>query len=151
MSEEECYKQLRELRWPDEVICPHCRSTDCAEIGRASKNKATMRYRCHSCDTNFNDLTKTIFQSSHVNLKHWMCCLYLMGLNVSNSQIAQELDINLRTVQDMCNKLRQKVLEERPEVQLSGEVELDEVYVVAGHKGHPEAVKKKGVRADQGD
>jgi hypothetical protein len=23
-------------------------------------------------------------------------------------------------------------------------VECDEVYVVAGHKGHPEAVKKKG-------
>ena len=27
---------------------------------------------------------------------------------------------------------------------LSGEVECDEVYVVAGHQGHPEAVKKKG-------
>ena len=26
---------------------------------------------------------------------------------------------------------------------LEGEVECDEVYVVAGHKGHPEAVKKK--------
>ena len=25
-----------------------------------------------------------------------------------------------------------------------GEVESDEVYVVAGHKGHPEAVEKKG-------
>jgi transposase-like protein len=29
-------------------------------------------------------------------------------------------------------------------VQLEGEVELDEVYIVAGHKGNPEAVKKKG-------
>jgi hypothetical protein len=27
-------------------------------------------------------------------------------------------------------------------VVLEGEVECDEVYVVAGHKGHPEAVKK---------
>ncbi|MDP3361803.1 MAG: transposase, partial [Methylobacter sp.] len=27
---------------------------------------------------------------------------------------------------------------------LEGEVECDEVYVVAGHKGQPEAVKKKG-------
>lgn len=31
----------------------------------------------------------------------------------------------------------------QPEPRLSGEVECDEVYVVAGHKGHPEAVKKK--------
>ena len=28
---------------------------------------------------------------------------------------------------------------------LEGEVECDEVYVVAGHKGHPEAVKKRAV------
>jgi hypothetical protein len=30
---------------------------------------------------------------------------------------------------------------------LSGEVEADEVYVVAGHKGHPGAVKKRAARA----
>jgi transposase-like protein len=29
-------------------------------------------------------------------------------------------------------------------VTLSNEVECDEAYVIAGHKGHPEAVKKKG-------
>ncbi len=29
-------------------------------------------------------------------------------------------------------------------MQLSGEVECDEVYVTAGHKGNPDAVKKKG-------
>lgn len=43
----------------------------------------------------------------------------------------------------MCNKLRRKVFEDRPVVQLAGEVELDEVYVVAGHKGYPESVKKR--------
>ena len=69
-----------------------------------------------------------------------------MGLNVSNAQIAKELDISERTVHDMCDKLRRKVFEDRPVVQLSGEVELDEVYVVAGHKGHPEAVKKGKIR-----
>jgi hypothetical protein len=30
----------------------------------------------------------------------------------------------------------------QPEVQLSGDVECNEVYVMAGHKGHPEALKK---------
>jgi hypothetical protein len=32
-------------------------------------------------------------------------------------------------------------------VRLEGEVEIDEVYVVAGHKGNPAAVAKRG---DQG-
>ena len=31
----------------------------------------------------------------------------------------------------------------KPEVTLSCEVECDLVYVVAGHKGHPEAVRKE--------
>ena len=151
MSEDECYKKLRELRWPDGVVCPHCHSKDCEETGRASKKKANLRYHCGSCGKNFNDLTKTIFRSSHVNLKNWMCCLYLMGLNVSNSQISKELDLSERTVHDMCDKLRRKVFEDRPVVQLSGEVELDEVYVVAGHKGHPEAVKKREEQAGDDD
>jgi hypothetical protein len=38
----------------------------------------------------------------------------------------------------------------KPEVTLSGEVECDEVYIVAGHKGHPEAVRKKGGLDDVG-
>jgi hypothetical protein len=34
---------------------------------------------------------------------------------------------------------------------LSGTVESDEVYIVAGHKGHPEAVKKKAETDADGD
>ena len=43
----------------------------------------------------------------------------------------------------MIQRLRQGIVERRPPVVLEGEVECDEVYVVAGHKGHPEAVQKK--------
>ena len=39
----------------------------------------------------------------------------------------------------------------KPEVQLSGDVECDEVYVTAGHKGNPEAVRKKGALDDVTD
>ena len=50
----------------------------------------------------------------------------------------------------MTTALRDGVVLRKPEVALSGEVECDEVYVVAGHKGHPEAVAKKGDRGDAG-
>ena len=72
-----------------------------------------------------------------------------MSLNISNSQIAQELDLNVSDVQKMTRQLRQGVCEKRPDVILNGEVECDEVYVIAGHKGHPDAVKKKTVK-DEG-
>ena len=47
----------------------------------------------------------------------------------------------------MTTLLRDGIVQRKPEVKLEGEVECDEVYVVAGHKGHPEAVRKKGDRA----
>jgi len=46
----------------------------------------------------------------------------------------------------MTSQLRQGLVERQPDVRLDGEVEADEVYVVAGHKGNPAAVQKKSGR-----
>ena len=66
-----------------------------------------------------------------------------MGLNLSNRQISQELNLNKDDAQYMAQILRSGIVENKPEVVLSNEVEFDEVYVVAGHKGNPAAVKKR--------
>ena len=72
-----------------------------------------------------------------------------MGLNLSNLQIAAGPGLNAGDVQDMATALREgiaaraaRTLRAAPQV-LSGEVEMDEVHVVAGHKGNPAAVQKK--------
>ncbi len=44
--------------------------------------------------------------------------------------------------------LRQGLAAKAPEAVLSGEVEIDEVYVVAGHKGNPAAGEKEAARGD---
>ena len=67
----------------------------------------------------------------------------LHGLNLSNEQIAQELGIDPDDAQVMASQLREGIVQRQPEVVLFGEVECDEVYVVAGHKGQHEAVEKK--------
>lgn len=72
-----------------------------------------------------------------------------MGLNLSNRQIAQELRLNPDNVQPMTEQWRGGIVARQPEPFLSGEVEGDEVYVVAGHKGFPDAVKNKAA-ADGG-
>ena len=51
----------------------------------------------------------------------------------------------------MSTILRSGVVDKKPVVKLSGEVECDEVYVVAGHKGNPDAVKKRQGQADATD
>ena len=60
------------------------------------------------------------------------------------------MNLNSDDVQRMTEPLREGIVARQPEPVLAGEVECDEVYIVAGHKGHPEAVKKKGV-GDGGD
>ena len=79
-----------------------------------------------------------------------MLCSYFMGLNLSNQQIAAELDLSITQAHEMTKQLRQGIADQQHPFVLEGEVECDEVYVVAGHKGHPAAVKKKGAKAAAG-
>ena len=67
-----------------------------------------------------------------------------MGVNLSNRQIAHELGLCESDVQAMTEVLRHGIVAKTPDVVLSGDVEFDELYVVAGHKGNPEAVRAKG-------
>lgn len=69
--------------------------------------------------------------------------MYFFGLNLSTEQIAKELNLDKDDAHYMANILCSGVVEKKPGVRLSGEVECDEVYVVAGHKGNSAAVKKK--------
>jgi hypothetical protein len=73
-----------------------------------------------------------------------------MGLNLSNRQIAQELVLNESDVQFMTEQLRTGLAAKVPPVKLEGKVEIDEVDVVAGHKGNSAAIAKRGARVDAG-
>jgi transposase-like protein len=150
VDDAKCYEVVRSLRWPGGVRCPHCDSAHIVQEGRDESQPERHRYECRACGRRFDDLTGTIFAGHHRPLRTWVLVLYLMGLNLSNEQIAQELDLDPDDAQKMTTRLREGVVERKPEVTLSGEIECDEAYVVAGHKGHPEAVRKKGERADVG-
>ena len=102
------------------------------------------RYRCKGCAGRFDDLTGTMLAGHHQPLRVWVLCLYFMGLNLSNRQIARELELSGPDVQTMTDQLRHGLVVKTPAVALQGEVEIDEVYVVAGHKGQPAAVAKGG-------
>ena len=114
-----------------------------ARHGRDDSQPHRQRYRCSGCGARFDDLTGTILAGHHQPLRVWVLCLYLMGLNLSNRRIAHELDLGASDVQAMTEALRQGLTAKLPPVILQGEVEIDEVYVVAGHKGNPAAVAKK--------
>ena len=144
IDDAKCYETVRQLRWEAGVCCPKCSSVQVIKRGKDDTQPDRQRYQCKDCGTHFDDLTDTIFAGDHQPLRAWILCLYLMGLNLSNRQIAQELELDDDDVHAMTTQLRQGIVGGKPEVQLAGEVECDEVYVTAGHKGNPEAVRKKG-------
>jgi transposase-like protein len=140
-----CYETIRQLRWPDGVCCPHCGAVAVTKQGRDTTQPARQKYGCLGCHRYFDDLTGTVLAGHHQPLRVWILCLYFMGLNLSNAQIAQELGLNPNDVQRMTEQLREGIAARQPEPVLSGDVECDEAYVVAGHKGFPDAVKKRAV------
>ena len=145
-----CFELVRQHRWPEGVRCPHCEAANVARDGRDDAQPHRQRYRCVGCGARFDDLTGTVLAGHHRPLRVWVLCLYLMGLNLSNRQIAQELDLGETDVQAMTEQLRHGLAAKLPPARLEGEVEIDEVYVVAGHKGNLAAVAKGGVPVDAG-
>jgi transposase-like protein len=107
VSDASCYEKIRELRWPNGVCCPRCDSPAVIKRGKDDKQKERQRYECKTCSSRFDDLTGTILEGHHQPLKTWVLCLYFMGLNLSNQQIAAELDLNKDDVQSMTSQLRE--------------------------------------------
>jgi transposase-like protein len=144
MDDAKCFAFVRQHRWPEGVRCPGCDTAAVIRDGCDDSQPHRQRYRCKECARRFDDLTGTVLGGHHQPLRVWVLCLYFMGLNLSNRQIAQELGLNGSDVQAMTEQLRGGLVAKAPPVRLAGEVEIDEVYVVAGHKGQPAAVAKRG-------
>ena len=145
VDDAKCFALVRQQRWPDGVRCPACGSGAVIRDGFDDTQAHRQRYRCKAGAGRFDDLTGTALAGHHQPLRVWVLCLYFMGLNLSNRQIAQELGLGASDVQAMTEALRGGLAAKAPPVRLAGEVEIDEVHVVAGHKGQPAAVAQRGV------
>ena len=144
MDDAKCFAFVRQHRWPEWVCCPGCGCSAVIRSGCDDTQPRRQRYRCKACAGHFDDLTGTVLAGHQQPLRVWVLCLYFMGLNLSNRQIAGELCLCASDVQVMTEQLRRGLVANTPAVELKGEVEIDKVYVVAGHKGQPAAVAKRG-------
>lgn len=144
IDEAKCYEYLRKSRWSEEVRCIRCGSIEVNCNGHVTGHPYCQKYKCRACKKCFNDKTGTIFSGSHQLLKVWVLLMYFIALNLSNRQISLELNLGEKTCRKMAEQIRKGITCNQEEPILSEEVEIDEVYIVAGHKGQPQKVKEAG-------
>lgn len=125
-SELEAVQFFERARWKKQVVCPYCGSK---LIGNRNKD---MRWHCKSCLKSFSVTTGTRLHNTRLPLKTWLIAFALITdakKGVSAKQIERNLGIHYETAWTMSHKIRDLMIIENQDIELSGIVEMDETYV----------------------
>ena len=140
-NEEVCKQTLAEVRWGDDVVCPHCGKHHCVR-------RADGRYRCNHCKHNFSCTTGTIFQNTKLPLQKWFIAMYLISSHkkgVSSLQIMRDCEVCQKTAWFILHKVR-SLYGQNDSVSLKGEVEMDEMYLGGREANKHESKKTEGTQ-----
>ena len=129
------YEFVEKLLWPEGPICPHCGGFD-----RISKmqGKSTRigAYKCYQCRKPFTVKVGTIFESSHVPLRHWLQAMFLLASSkkgISANQLSRTLGCTLKTGWFIGHRIREAMrdlgIAAAPMGSGGGIVEADETYI----------------------
>jgi transposase-like protein len=114
-DEQAAFDFVESKLWPDGPVCPHCGER--TRIGKLN-GKTTRKglYKCYACRKPFTVTMGTIFEDSHIPLRHWLQAMYLMAASkkgISANQLHRTLDVTLKTAWFMAHRLRLAMNQER--------------------------------------
>jgi hypothetical protein len=138
------FETVRALRWPDDVLCPTWNSSEMTQPGRDETQPERPRSLCPSCERRVDAGTDTLCAGHHPPLRVWRLCLYCLGLHLSTHHMAAARALHPAAVHQRPCPLRQGRVVTQPTPPCSDAVACDEVSIVAGHTGTPEAVGTQG-------
>lgn len=142
-NEEEAYKYVESIIWPNGSACPHCGGRE--RIGKMNgKSTRIGVYKCYTCRKPFTVKIGTIFEDSHVPLRLWLQAIYLMSASkkgISSNQLHRTLGVTLKTAWFMSHRIREAMRSDIlfPLGKDGGIVEADETFI--GRE--PNSVKKR--------
>jgi len=150
-TDEKARRYLEEIRWPNGVVCPHCKNADQKRIWEIQPNEAAKiragLYQCAECKKQFTVTVGTIFEDSHIPLRKWLVAWYLLCSSkkgISSLQIQRMLGLgSYRTALFMMHRIRYALSHPAFTGMLKGTVEVDETYVGGKQKGHHGKLNKK--------
>lgn len=136
-TDEAARAYLEEIRWPNGVVCPHCKASTQSLFWKIKENRQkNIRaglYHCSVCDKQFTVTVGTIFEDSHIPLRKWLVAWYLLCSSkkgISSLQIQRMLGLgSYRTALFMMHRIRYALAQPAFTGMLKGTVEVDEVYL----------------------
>src|SRR6266516_7203139 len=137
VTDESARHYLEEIRWPNGVVCPHCKNSDQKPIWEIKPNEsAKIRsglYQCAECKKQFTVTVGTIFEDSHIPLRKWLVAWYLLCSSkkgISSLQIQRMLGLgSYRTALFRMHRIRYALSHPAFTGMLKGVVEMDETYI----------------------
>lgn len=132
-DEEDCFKYLFQLRWPNGFVCPKCGGSEYYMI---YKHK---RFQCKQCRHQTSVTAGTVFHRSHQPLRILFMAVYLIATSkkgLSAMELRRKLGINgYKTAWLLMQKIR-TAMASSGKFLLTRMVEVDETYI-GGHREGP--------------
>jgi transposase-like protein len=134
-NEAAAYAFVEARLWPTGPVCPHC-----GGVERISKmeGKSTRigAYKCYQCRKPFTVKVGTIFEASHVPMRHWLQAIFLMSSSkkgISSNQLHRTLGCTLKTAWFISHRIREAMRVGGPFTPMTGSgggaVEVDETFI----------------------
>src|SRR4051794_18801672 len=147
-NEEAAYAFVEARLWPQGHVCPHCGGVErISKMG--GKSTRIGAYKCYQCRKPFTVKVGTIFEASHVPMRHWLQAIFLMSSSkkgISSNQLHRTLGCTLKTAWFISHRLREAMRVDglmMPPMGSGGKVvEADETFI-----GFVEGGQKKGRNA----
>jgi transposase-like protein len=124
-DEQACLDHLREIRWEDGEVCPHCGNRKIYEF------KDGKTFKCATCRNKFSFKVGTIFENSPLPLLKWFVAVYLITSHkkgISSVQLAKEVGVTQKTAWFILHRLRHASRTNTFNRSLKNTVEVDETY-----------------------
>ncbi len=108
-DEAAAYRYVEARVWPEGPVCPHCGSVDRIRPMKGKTTRVGM-YKCYECRKPFTVKVGTIFESSHIPLRHWLQAIFLLSSSkkgISSNQLARTLGCTLKSSWFLSHRIRE--------------------------------------------
>jgi transposase-like protein len=132
-NEEAAYAFVEDRVWPNGPVCPHCGGVErISKMG--GKSTRIGAYKCYQCRKPFTVKVGTIFEASHVPMRHWLQAMFLMSSSkkgINSNQLHRTLGCTLKTAWFISHRIREamRVTGAGPMGAGGGIVEADETFI----------------------